>query len=82
LGFPEVFYRAGADAGPHDSGEESEHAIEVESIGPDHPLTQQVQPKVHIGRVHGRLVEVFDGSSNDPAMDPPYLINAFQRRET
>ena len=49
---------AGAEVGPHDVGEHAEDAVEVDGVGRDEPVREQVQAQVGVGGVGRCGVEV------------------------
>ena len=54
----EAFHGGGAEVGPHDVGELAEDAVQVDGVGPDQAVREQVQAKVGVGGVRRGLVEV------------------------
>ena len=73
----EVFGRAGAEGRPHDVGDMTEDAVEVDIVGSHDAVGQRVQTQVGIGRRGGTGVEI-DRGRDDLGTGAASLIGAHQ----
>ncbi len=75
----ETFDGARAEVGPHDVAEQAELAVEVDTVGCDETVREEMEAQVDVMCVDRRLGEIGDGGAHDDLRYLASVVSACQQ---